>query len=91
MFGTAFTYAKDEDGYTMWWFDPNQNPNDAISTILGKTAPQTCELKYFHKTTPTPSPEDKGMNECHPWAKNSCCKSDTVKSVTSLKEGYGEE
>jgi len=36
MFGTAFTYAKDEEGYTMWWFNENKNPNDDISAYLEK-------------------------------------------------------
>lgn len=85
MFGSAFYYSTDEaNSYTMWFFDENNNPNDAVTTARGATVPNTCEVQYLHKTAPGPEPD--GMHECHPWRKNACCKSATVTTADTLKK-----
>jgi folate receptor len=91
MWGGAFEVTDDEENaYTMWFFDTDNNPNDAITKrLLGDDSlPDQCGLKYFHKDTP--SPEGDGMAECHPWKDNACCHSDTVGSVDTIRESYGE-
>jgi folate receptor len=91
MWDGAFEVTDDEEnGYTMWFFDADNNPNDAMTRNLfgaNKTVDE-CHLNYFHKDEP--SPEGDGMKECHPWKNNGCCHSDTVGSVDQIKEGYGE-
>lgn len=91
MWDGAFEVTADEDAaYTMWFFDADNNPNDAITRSLfgdNKTVDQ-CHLQYNHKDAP--SAEDDQMQECHPWKENSCCHSDTVKSVDAINEAYGE-
>jgi len=92
MWSGAFEVTDDEDNaYTMWFFDHENNPNDAVTrTLFGdeKTVDQ-CHLNYFHKDGP-PSPEGDGMSECHPWKNNACCHKDTVTSVDQINEAYGE-
>lgn len=93
MWNGAFEVVDDTNGttgYTMWFFDHENNPNDATTRALfgdDKTV-DTCHLDYLHKDTP--SPEGDGMTECHPWKNNACCDKTTVSSVTSLNENYGE-
>jgi len=91
MWSGAFEVVDDESaGYTMWFFDHENNPNDAITrTLFGeeKTV-DTCHLDYYHKDTP--SAEGDGMTECHPWKNNACCNKTTVPSVTALNENYGD-
>jgi folate receptor len=60
MWDGAFRYeTKEEEAYTMWFFDGNNNPNDAITETLtnmglitgvlpGEKLDQ-CYLAYFHK------------------------------------------
>lgn len=90
MWDGAFEVTADEESaYTMWFFDTENNPNDAITRNLfgdGTTVDQ-CHLQYNHKDEP--SPEDDKMQECHPWKENSCCHSDTVQSVDTINEAYG--
>jgi len=91
MWADSFEVVDDnEPGYTMWFFDQENNPNDAVTrTLFGEdTVPDTCNLKYYHKEEPGPEGED--MTECHPWKKNACCDSTTVKDKDQLKESYGE-
>ena len=86
----------DQPGYTMWFFDHENNPNDAVTyeifqfpaAGIDDVQPEKCHLQYFHKEVP--SAEDDAMTECHPWKKNSCCDSETVKSAEALNEAYGE-
>ena len=91
MFADSFEVVDDSlPGYTMWFFDTDSNPNDAVTTeIFGDEPVEECGLQYFHKDEP--SAEDDGMLECHPWKQRSCCNSSTVASTEKLKEGYGEE
>mmetsp|Transcript_14592 Transcript_14592/g.17265 ORF Transcript_14592/g.17265 Transcript_14592/m.17265 type:complete len:296 (+) Transcript_14592:67-954(+) len=90
MWNNAFEVKDDDKAYTMWFFDAENNPNDAITRALdGDYAePDDCRLNYFHKDVP--SPEGDGMKECHPWKNNACCHSDTVGSVDKINEAYGE-
>lgn len=91
MWADAFEVVDDEDqGYTMWFFDQENNPNDAVThRLFGEgSVPDQCHLQYFHKEAP--SPEDDAMTECHPWKNNACCDSSTVTSVDQLNEAYGE-
>jgi folate receptor len=91
MWGGAFEVTDDEENaYTMWFFDKENNPNDAITKLLfgDDSAPDQCGLQYFHKDTPGPEGDD--MNECHPWTDSACCHSDTVGSVDKIRESYGE-
>lgn len=90
MWGGAFEVVDDEEqGYTMWFFDHDNNPNDATTrTLFGDDkVVDTCHLDYFHKDVP--SPEGDGMTECHPWKNNACCSKDTVPDVDTLNENYG--
>jgi len=92
MFDDAFSVTEDEENaYTMWFFDGDNNPNDAITQRLfgGDVAPDQCAVQYFHKKG-GPSPEGDGMAECHPWKENACCHSDTVGSEAQIRESYGE-
>lgn len=90
MWGDAFVYETDlSKAYSLWFF--GENPNDEVNVnIFGqeKSSVDECHLRYFHKDTP--SPEDEGMHECHPWKENSCCHKDTVDTVEGLKKGYGD-
>jgi len=93
MWADSFEVVDDTDeapGYTMWFFDANTNPNDAVTHKLfgDDTVPDQCHLQCFHKEAP--GPEGDEMLECHPWKNNACCDSETVKSVDQLNEGYGE-
>jgi len=90
MWDDSFEVVDDlEPGYTMWFFDHDVNPNDAVTrSIFGvDSQPEECHLQYFHKDVP--SSEDDAMTECHPWKNNACCDSETVKSAKALNEGYG--
>lgn len=88
MWDDSFEVVDDESaGYTMWFFDHDNNPNDAITADLHGTELEKCHLKYFHKDVP--SPEDDSMSECHPWQNRACCNSETVKSAEALNAAYG--
>jgi folate receptor len=90
MWADSFEVVDDEDkGYTMWFFDVDNNPNDAVTRSLfgNDTQVDQCHLKYFHKEVP--SPEDEAMTECHPWKNNACCDSTTVESPDALNKAYG--
>ena len=91
MWGDSFEVVEDESkGYTMWFFNQETNPNDAITESLfgADTVPDQCHLQYFHKEVP--GPEDDSMAECHPWKNNACCDSTTVTSVDQINNAYGE-
>jgi len=92
MWGGAFVVVPDEEpGYTMWFFDQDDNPNNDVTRILmGEEALpiEECHLQYFHKNAPSAESDD--MRECHPWKNSACCHSDTVSSVDKLRESYGE-
>jgi len=92
MWQDSFEVVDDEDrGYTMWFFDAENNPNDAMTRLLkgNDTEADQCGLNSrFHKDTP--SPEGDGMGECHPWKNNACCDKTTVGSVEQLNGAYGE-
>jgi len=91
MWDDAFTVVDDsQPGYTMWFFDQDNNPNDEVTRQLFPevTSVDECHLQYFHKEVP--SPEDDNMRECHPWKNNACCDSSTVKSVDAINEAYGD-
>lgn len=92
MWDGAFEVTDDEENaYTMWFFDAENNPNDRVTEGLfgaEDTKVEECHLNYFHKDVP--SPEGDGMQECHPWKNNGCCSKDTVGSVDQINEGYGE-
>jgi folate receptor len=91
MWNGAFEVVDDEDkGYSFWFFDSDNNPNDEVSrTLFGEsTTVDECHLNFYHKEIP--SPEGEGMSECHPWKDNSCCHNDTVGSVDTINESYGE-
>jgi folate receptor len=81
--------SESEPGYTMWFFDTDQNPNDAVTASLFGVDKEVneCHLQYFHKDTP--SAEDDSMSECHPWKNRACCDSSTVLSARTLKASYG--
>lgn len=90
MWDDSFTVVDDESmGYTMWFFDHDTNPNNAVTASIHGDAstPDKCHLKYYHKDFP--SPEDDKMSECHPWQNNACCNSDTVESGSALNAAYG--
>jgi len=92
MWDDAFQVVDDDTqpGYTMWFFDQDDNPNDEVTRQLFPdiASVDECYLQYFHKQEP--SPEDDNMRECHPWKNNACCDSSTVESVDALNEGYGD-
>lgn len=91
MWADSFEVVDDsQPGYTMWFFDQDNNPNDATTRdLFGENQVlDQCHLKYFHKDAP--GPEGNDMAECHPWKNNACCDSTTVKSVDQLNEGYGD-
>ena len=91
MWNDSFKVVDDtEPGYTMWFFDHENNPNDDVTRQLfgDDQVPDQCHLQYFHKAAPGPEGDD--MTECHPWKNNACCDSTTVKSVDALNEAYGE-
>lgn len=92
MWSDAFKVVDDsQPGYTMWFFDQENNPNDAVTHQLfgNNTVPDQCHLQYFHKDTPGPEGDD--MTECHPWKNNACCNSSTVTGPQQIKEAYGAE
>lgn len=91
MWADSFEVVDDEtQAYTMWFFNQETNPNDAIThALFGEgTVPDQCHLQYFHKDAP--GPEDESMAECHPWKNNACCDSTTVQSVDQINNAYGE-
>lgn len=90
MWADSFEVVDDSaPGYTMWFFDQENNPNDKITHQLfgADTVPDQCHLNYFHKENPSPESDD--MRECHPWKNNACCDSSTVESADKLNEAYG--
>lgn len=99
MWSGSFKYETDEaKAYTMWFFDHDNNPNDAVTQRLNQSGAlanfnsspiDTCQLQYFHKEAVSSEPDD--FMECHPWEKRACCKNDTVRSVKALKASYGPE
>jgi folate receptor len=90
MWNDAFKYETDEDNaYTMWYFDENNPPNDAITAGLGFAQPDTCGLSYYHKDAPSAEGDD--FTECHPWKQNACCHESTTTTVDALRDGYGPE
>jgi len=91
MWSGSFKVVDDEeDAYTMWFLDNDNNPNeDATRALWGEDKEVgMCHLNYFHKDGP-PSPE-VGMTECHPWKKNACCNKETVVSASQMNNAYGE-
>mmetsp|Transcript_6118 Transcript_6118/g.13349 ORF Transcript_6118/g.13349 Transcript_6118/m.13349 type:complete len:279 (+) Transcript_6118:105-941(+) len=91
MWADSFEVVDDDaNGYTMWFFDQSNNPNDAVTHALfgSGTVPDQCHLRYFHKDVP--GPEDDAMSECHPWKNNACCDSTTVTTPDALNSAYGE-
>jgi folate receptor len=90
MWDDSFEVVDDDMGYSMWFFDQDNNPNDEVTrTLFGAdTVPDQCHLQYFHKDTP--GPEGNDMAECHPWKNNACCDSSTVTSADALNKAYGE-
>lgn len=74
MWNNAFTYEKDEENaYTMWFFDHDNNPNDMVSERLSQAGRitgvdsfpvDTCHLQYSHK--PTDDPNHPVSNTDHP-------------------------
>lgn len=89
IFGTSFEVVDDnEPGYTMWFFDANNNPNDEVTRALGLEVPDYCGVKWGHKDAPTP--ESEGMGECLPWKNAGCCYPSTVADVKTLKASYGD-
>jgi len=96
MWGEAFNYTHDEDmAYTMWWYeggtagqaDAHDNPNDLITQAHGMTVPNTCELSYYHRETPTT--QNENFTECHPWHANACCHDSTVTTPQYIRDSYG--
>lgn len=91
IFDDSFKVVDDSElSYTMWFFDTDENPNDAVAAELhgqDHAATDQCLLQFYHKKTP--SAEDDDMSECHPWKKRSCCDSTTVPSGKALSEAYG--
>mmetsp|Transcript_27758 Transcript_27758/g.52296 ORF Transcript_27758/g.52296 Transcript_27758/m.52296 type:complete len:294 (+) Transcript_27758:70-951(+) len=92
MWDDSFEVVDDASrGYTMWFFNENDNPNDFVTEQLfggSDMVPDQCHLQYYHKKAPSPEGDD--MTECHPWKNNACCDSNTVQSVDKLNEVYGE-
>lgn len=89
LFGDAFEYTDDlEKAYTMWFFG-RSNPNDDVTRARNLTELDTCEVQYFHKTTPGPEPPS--FTECHPWRDHACCHEKTVESSDTLRTSYGPE
>jgi len=97
MWNNAFEVVDNEaEGYTFWWFeggnagtaDAHDNPNDAVTrAIWNQSAPDTCDVQYFHKSAPSPEADD--FTECHPWHANSCCHQATVVTPQAISTGYG--
>ena len=91
IFDNSFKVVDDsEPSYTMWFFDTDENPNDAVSVALfgeDHAATDQCIVQYSHKDTP--SAEDDDMSECHPWKSRSCCDSTTVPSDEAINGAYG--
>mmetsp|Transcript_46846 Transcript_46846/g.85830 ORF Transcript_46846/g.85830 Transcript_46846/m.85830 type:complete len:293 (-) Transcript_46846:30-908(-) len=93
MWNQAFKYEVDEENaYSMWFFDMNNNPNDDTSAHLGHhtqgASPDQCYVQSLHKAAP--GPEGEGFTECHPWKQHACCRGSVVESYIHLKEAYGE-
>lgn len=102
-----FKYEEKEDeAYTMWFFDSKNNPNDVVSeTLRDKGVFQAalpldmCYLEeYNHKgdghpvsNSEHPTEEPDSFQECHPWSETSCCFQETVSTVKKIKESYGPE
>ncbi len=72
VWGSSFKYEPNETiGYTWWYFDQDESPNDAATLARGLSVPDTCDVTYFHKSAPSPEGDD--FTECHPWKNNACC------------------
>ena len=61
MWADSFEVVDDdtqEPAYTMWFFNQESNPNDAVTRQLfggseeENAVPDQCHLQYFHKDTP---------------------------------------
>lgn len=93
LWGGAFTYEEDESkGYSMWFFDADNNPNNAVAEGLGlNSTVQQCHLRNDEKRNKDrPGPESLSTAECLPWRKNSCCShAKTAPSVAHLRDLYG--
>jgi len=92
MWGDAFMYEEEEElGYTMWFFDHENNPNNDVSQRLVDAGHFKADLPInqchlggtYHKgvndpvnNNDHPDYEPENFNECHPWSKNSCCHGD---------------
>ena len=89
LFSDAFVVVEDDQpAYDMWFFDTDNNPNDAVTMeIFGQEPVEECNVQYFHKDVP--SAEGDEMGECHPWKQRSCCHGSTVASVDKMKAAYG--
>jgi len=89
MWGSSFYYERNESmAYTFWFNDMQNNPNDATTIERGLDVPNTCNVTYFHKSDPSPEPDD--FIECHPWKENACCHQATVTTPDAINTAYGE-
>lgn len=89
MWGSSFYYERNESmAYTFWFNDMQNNPNDATTIERGLDVPNMCNVTYFHKSEPSPEPDD--FIECHPWKENACCHQATVVTPKAINEAYGE-
>lgn len=86
MWGTAFRYERNESlAYTMWFFDA-ENPNDEVSSRLGKGNATSCHLKGEQERPGQMSPT---LAECHPWRSSACCSQREVATLEKLKQRLG--
>ena len=59
VWGSSFKYEPNETvGYTWWYFDQDESPNDAATLARGLSVPDTCDVTYFHKSAPSPEGDD---------------------------------
>lgn len=92
MFGSAFVYSESEGrAFTMWFDDPQDNPNDRAAVTLDQPAPEACLIQYFHRDIPAKATRFLQPNACPPWREHGCCSPATVESVSVLKGMYGRE
>ncbi|CAE7464321.1 Folr1 [Symbiodinium natans] len=88
MWGTAFRYERNESlAYSMWFFDTD-NPNDKVSSRLGKGDVTSCHLKGKKEG---PAPMAPTLAECHPWRTSACCSQSEVASLAKLKQRLGRQ
>ena len=88
VWGSSFKYEPNETvGYTWWYFDQDESPNDAATLARGLSVPDTCDVTYFHKSEPSPEGDD--FTECHPWKNNACCHEATVTTPYYMNTVYG--